>query len=75
LKSIFEFHIFLNEFKLVLYFHWFKLRKVNIIFSLVEESQSMTDDELLEEISKAFGKEGIIIPWVDELVDIKISLK
>ena len=48
---------------------------MNIIFSLVEESQSMTDDELLEEISKAFGKEGIIIPWVDELVDIKISLK
>jgi len=38
---------------------------VNIIFSLVEESQSMTDDELLEEISKAFGKEGIIMPWVD----------
>ncbi len=48
---------------------------MNIVLSLVEESQSMSDDELLEEISKAFSKEGIVIPWVDKLVDIKISLK
>ena len=48
---------------------------MNIIFSLVEESQSIKDDELLGEISKAFSEEGIVIPWVDELVDIKISLK
>ena len=47
---------------------------MNIVFSLVEESQSLTDDELLEEISKALGKEGIVIPWVDELVDVSLTL-
>jgi len=46
---------------------------VNIVLSLVEESQSMTDDELLEEISKAFSKEGIVIPWVDKLVDVSLT--
>ncbi len=47
---------------------------MNIVLSLVEESQSMTDDELLEEISKAFGKDGIVVPWCDKLVDVSLIL-
>ena len=46
---------------------------MNIVFSLVEESQSMTDDELLEEISKAFSKEGIVVPWCDKVEDISLT--
>lgn len=38
-------------------------RKATIVISLIEESNKKKDGEILEEISKAFANDDIIIPW------------
>ena len=49
------------------------MRNLIIEFSLVKEINKVTDFEIINEISKAFSKEEIIIPWCDKVE--KISLK
>ena len=49
------------------------LRKVTIEFSLLKESKEKTDDEILKEISEAFSKEEIVIPWCNKAAKIILS--
>ena len=49
-------------------------RKVTIEFSLVEESKEKTEKEILKDISEAFSKEEITIPWFSKVEKIAIEL-
>ena len=49
------------------------MRKVIIEFSLVKESNKVTDFEIINEISKAFAKEENIIPWCNKVEKISLN--
>lgn len=48
-------------------------RKVVIEFSLVGESKSKTDAEIIKDILAVFSDEEIVIPWIDKVEEINIS--
>ena len=50
-------------------------KKVIIELSLVDESKGRTNSEIIEDILEAIKDDDFIIPWVGELLDIKISVK
>jgi hypothetical protein len=50
-------------------------RKVVVEFSLVDESKDQTNTKIIEDILEVVRADDFIIPWINELVDIKISLK
>ena len=41
--------------------------KVTIELSVVEESKKKMNTEILKEISEAFSKEEIVIPWCNKV--------
>ena len=49
------------------------MRNVIIEFSFVKECNKVTDFEIINEISKAFSKEEIIIPWCDKVEKISLN--
>ena len=49
------------------------MRNVIIEFSLVKESNKVTDFEIINEVSKAFSKEEITIPWCDKVEKISLN--
>ena len=49
------------------------VKKVTIIFSLVEESNNKTKDVIIEEIAEVFFKENLIIPWCDKVEKISLT--
>ena len=48
-------------------------RKITIELSLVEESKKKTEEEILKEISEAFSKDEIVIPWCNKATKIILS--
>ena len=48
-------------------------RTLTIKFSLVRESKKRTSDEILKEISEAFSKEDLVIPWCDKVEEISLT--
>ena len=49
------------------------MRNVIIEFSLVKESIKVTDFEIINEVSNAFAKEEITIPWCDKVEKISLN--
>ena len=49
------------------------MRNVIIEFSLVKESNKVTDFEIINEVSNAFAKEEITIPWCDKVEKISLN--
>ena len=47
-------------------------RTLTIKFSLVRESKKRTSAEILKEISEAFSKEDLVIPWCDKVEEISL---
>lgn len=50
-------------------------RRIIIAFSLLEASKDKTNSEIITDILEAISDEDFVIPWVAELLDIKISVK
>ena len=50
-------------------------RRVIIEFSLMEESRGRTNSEIIEDILETIKADEFVIPWANELLDIKISIK
>lgn len=48
------------------------MRKVRIELSTVNEAKKRADLEVIKEISDAFSRQEIIIPWCDKI--LKISM-
>ena len=48
------------------------MRKVIIEFSLVEECKKVTENELIEEISDAFSKGDLTIPWCEKIENVSM---
>ena len=46
--------------------------KVVLEFSLVDESKKRTNSEIIDDILEVMKADDFVIPWVGELVDIKI---
>ena len=46
---------------------------VVIELSLVEESKGTTKAEIIRDIMKVFSNGEIIIPWIDNILEIKIQ--
>jgi hypothetical protein len=50
-------------------------RRIIIEFSLLEESKERTNSEIINDILEAINDDAFVIPWVAELLDIKILVK
>ncbi len=50
-------------------------RKVIVEFSLVGESKDKTNFEIVEDILEFVKADDFVIPWIGELVDVKMSVK
>jgi hypothetical protein len=48
-------------------------KKVIIHLHLVNESSKKANDELLKEISEAFSKEEVLIPWCNKVEKITLD--
>ena len=48
-------------------------RTLTIKFSLVRESKKRTSAEILKEISEAFSKDDLVIPWCDKVEEISLT--
>jgi hypothetical protein len=49
------------------------MKKLIIECFLVKESNKKRNDEIIKEISKAFSKEEILIPWYDKIAAIRLE--
>ena len=49
------------------------MRNLIIKFSLVKESNKVTDFEIIKEVSNTFAKEENTIPWCDKVEKISLN--
>ena len=52
------------------------MRKVRIELAIVKEAKKRADFEVIKEITDAFSRSEIIIPWCDKIIKIfKVELE
>jgi hypothetical protein len=51
------------------------MKKAIIEFSLIDESRTRTEKEIINDITQSLNKEEIIIPWCNKIENISITSK